>query len=112
MDADTIPDSCDNCITVANTNQADDDQDGIGNACESCCQGLAGNLDGDEGDLVDIGDLTALISYLYIPPNTEPLCVDAANIDGDVENLIDIGDLTGLISYLYIPPNTPPAPCE
>jgi hypothetical protein len=112
MDADTIPDSCDNCITVANTNQADDDYDGIGNACESCCQGLAGNLDGDESGLVDIGDLTALITYLYIPPNTEPVCVDAANIDGDAERLIDIGDLTGLISYLYIPPNNPPAPCE
>ena len=29
-------------------------------------------LDGDEGELVDIGDLTTLIAYLYIPPNSEP----------------------------------------
>ena len=28
--------------------------------------------DGDIEALVDIGDLTALISYLYIPPNPEP----------------------------------------
>ena len=28
---------------------------------------------GDIAELIDIGDLTALISYLYIPPNPEPL---------------------------------------
>jgi hypothetical protein len=79
--------------------------------CE-CCSGLAGNLDDDPDGNVDIGDLTALISYLYIPPNSEPNCFSAANIDGDVGGIVDIGDLTALISYLYIPPNPDPAACQ
>ena len=30
------------------------------------------NADGDTEGIVDIGDLTDLIAYLYIPPNPEP----------------------------------------
>jgi hypothetical protein len=78
----------------------------------SCCANITGNVDGDEAELIDIGDLTALISYMYIPPNPEPLCLPEANIDGDPELLVDIGDLTALISYLYIPPNPEPATCD
>jgi hypothetical protein len=77
----------------------------------SCCEGTTGNIDGDPGGFVDIGDLTQLIAFLYIPPNPVPECMDEANVDGDDNGLIDIGDLTALISYLYIPPNPPPAPC-
>jgi hypothetical protein len=81
-------------------------------AVVSCCVGISGNVDADIDELVDIGDLTALISYLYIPPNPLPECPPEANIDGDEEGLIDIGDLTALISYLYIPPNAEPADCR
>jgi hypothetical protein len=77
-----------------------------------CCISPTGNVDSDPSGLVDIGDLTALISFLYIPPNPAPLCMKEANIDGDLQGLVDIGDLTGLISYLYIPPNPEPAPCQ
>jgi hypothetical protein len=77
-----------------------------------CCVGITGNVDGDSGELIDIGDLTALIAYLYIPPNPVPTCLEEANIDGDSEGLIDIGDLTALIRYLYIPPNPDPAECQ
>jgi hypothetical protein len=79
---------------------------------QSCCVGMRGNIDGDSEELIDIGDLTALIRYLYIPPNPEPWCMLEANVDGDLENLVDIGDLTALISYLYIPPNPAPAECQ
>ena len=75
-------------------------------------EGLTGNVDGDPAGLVDIGDLTALIAYLYIPPNPVPDCPEEANVDGDLAGLIDIGDLTALIAYLYIPPNPLPAPCQ
>jgi plastocyanin len=77
----------------------------------SCCEGITGNVDADPADQVDIGDLTTLIAYLYIPPNPEPLCFEEANIDGDINGQVDIGDLTALIAYLYIPPNTSPAAC-
>jgi hypothetical protein len=76
-----------------------------------CCEGLTGNVDGDSEGLVDIGDLTALIAYLYIPPNPVPSCLGEANVDGDGACLVDIGDLTALIAYLYIPPNPLPAAC-
>jgi hypothetical protein len=78
----------------------------------SCCSELTGNVDGDEQSVVDIGDLTALISYLYIPPNVAPVCMSEANVDGDPEATVDIGDLTALIAYLYIPPNIEPAECK
>jgi hypothetical protein len=90
-------------------------RDHLRSGCEQlcgCCEGLTGNVDGDPAGLVDIGDLTALIAYLYIPPNPVPDCPEEANIDGDVAGLVDIGDLTALIAYLYIPPNPEPAACQ
>lgn len=36
IDLDDIPDACDNCYRLPNTDQADDDDDLIGNACEEC----------------------------------------------------------------------------
>jgi hypothetical protein len=33
---------------------------------ESCCVGTTGNVNGDQSEQVDIGDLTALIDYLFI----------------------------------------------
>jgi hypothetical protein len=109
IDADGLCANEDNCPDIPNPGQEDINHDGIGDAC--CCVTIAGNIDGDPGELVDIGDLTALISYLYIPPNPVPGCPNEANVDGDGGGLIDIGDLTALISYLYIPPNPVPAPC-
>jgi hypothetical protein len=76
-----------------------------------CCRTMTGNVDNDPDDIIDIGDLTALIQYLYIPPNPVPDCLEEANIDGDGLGTIDIGDLTALIQYLYIPPNPEPAAC-
>jgi hypothetical protein len=68
----------------------------------TCCSGITGNIDGDVEGRIDIGDLTALINYLYSPKVPEPACLPEADIDGDSEHLIDIGDLTALIAYLYI----------
>jgi hypothetical protein len=109
-DGDGHADACDNCPVDFNPGQEDDDADGIGDLCEGgCCVGITGNVDDDVEGLIDIGDLTAIIDYLYIS-NTEPNCLDEANVDGDPENLVDIGDLTALIDYLYIS-NTLPADC-
>jgi hypothetical protein len=36
VDGDGIPDDTDNCVSIANQDQADSDNDGVGNACDSC----------------------------------------------------------------------------
>jgi len=76
----------------------------------SCCVGLTGNIDNDPDDLVDVGDLTALIDHLFITYR-EPECIWEANIDGDEDGIIDIGDLTALINFMFIG-FSPPAPCQ
>jgi hypothetical protein len=59
--------------------------------------------------MVDLGDLTKLIDYLFIS-FTPAECTEEANVDGDPSGLIDLGDLTALIDYLFIS-FTPPAEC-
>jgi len=75
-----------------------------------CCVGLTGNIDGDPDDIVDINDITRLISYLFMsgPP---PVCMEEGNIDGDPDGVIDIGDVSRLIDYLFVS-FAPPAPCR
>jgi len=68
---------------------------------ENCCIGITGNIDGDPTEMVDIGDLTALIDYLFIS-FTEPVCMSEANVNGDEHAMIDIADLNALIDYLFI----------
>jgi choice-of-anchor B domain-containing protein len=75
----------------------------------SCCVGVAGNVDCDVLQGVDISDLAALIDHLYITMG--PLCcAPEANVDGDIGGGIDIADLAALIDYLYIS-FTSPATC-
>ena len=80
----------------------------FGGGDTSCCVGLTGdvNMDGT----VDIADLTAVIGYLFIPPNTPLDCPEEGNADGD--GGIDISDLTAMIAFLFIPPNPPLAECQ
>ncbi|UCC43505.1 MAG: hypothetical protein JSU65_10215, partial [Candidatus Zixiibacteriota bacterium] len=75
-----------------------------------CCVGLAGNIDGDPNEQVDIADLTALIDYLFVS-YTPPSCLGEANLDGDPDGLVDISDLTLLVDYLFIS-NRPLGNCE
>ena len=70
---------------------------------------MSGNVDGDPNDIVDLGDLTKLIDYLFIS-FAEPDCMEEANIDGDAGGLVDLSDLTALIDYLFIS-FTPPSEC-
>jgi hypothetical protein len=65
-DEDGVGNLCDNCVDAHNPDQADSDDDGTGDVCDGCCIDLAGNVDGDPEDLIDLGDLTKLIDYLFI----------------------------------------------
>ncbi|UCC45609.1 MAG: M6 family metalloprotease domain-containing protein [Candidatus Zixiibacteriota bacterium] len=66
-----------------------------------------GDIDGVEG--VDIGDLTNMISFLFI--QGDPPCVnDAADVNNDCVGP-DIGDLTYLIGYLFISGAGPQCGC-
>ena len=75
-----------------------------------CCIDIAGDVNCDGNDMIDIGDVTVLIQYLFLEGG-ELCCPEEANVNGDLEGTIDIGDLTSLIIYMFIPPNTEPAAC-
>ncbi len=63
--------------------------------CASCCQGTTGNV--DMAGIVDLADLSALVSYLtgggYVLP-----CLPEANVDNS--GIVDLADLSALVSYL------------
>jgi hypothetical protein len=62
-DGDSVPNRLDNCPTVANADQADADDDGLGNACDS---------DGDDDGIDDTADNCPLVAN-----------ADQADADGD-----------------------------
>ena len=72
--------------------------------CASCCSGVTGNV--NMTGIVDLSDLSALVSYLtgggYVLP-----CVAEANVNNT--GIVDLSDLSALVSYLtgggYVLPN-------
>jgi|GEM_PF-5627458 len=71
VDADGIPDSVDNCLTVSNTNQGDANANGIGDACD-----VASDTDND--GLIDADEVAV---------GSDPL-----NPDSDADGLLDGAD--------------------
>ncbi len=92
-DADGVVDLTDNCPAIANPSQSDANSDGIGDAC--CCVGTTGNV--NYVGIVDLADLSALVSYLtgggYLLP-----CPEESNVNGT--GIVDLSDLSALVSYL------------
>ncbi|PWB67679.1 hypothetical protein C3F09_13105 [candidate division GN15 bacterium] len=73
-----------------------------------CCTGTTGNVNAE--GIVDLADLSALVSYLtgggYVLP-----CPAEANIN--VTGIVDLSDLTALVSYLTVGTYVlPPCPQE
>ena len=72
--------------------------------CASCCVGVTGNV--NMTGIVDLSDLSALVSYLtgggYVLP-----CSPEANVNNT--GIVDLSDLSALVSYLtgggYVLPN-------
>jgi len=121
-DSDGIIDNCDNCLGVANADQADTDGDGIGDACDNCptlynpdqsdinsngigdpCEYVCGDANGDGEP--NVGDAVFLISYIFKGgPAPDPLEAGDANCDHDT----NVGDAVYLIAYVF---KGGPAPC-
>ncbi|MBU8933391.1 MAG: HYR domain-containing protein [candidate division Zixibacteria bacterium] len=95
----------DNCPDKSNPDQYDSNSDGVGDEC--CCYGRHGNVDGDPDDLVNISDLTRLVSYLFVGESILS-CPAEANITGDPDGDINIIDLTTLVAYLFTGGTAPP----
>jgi len=68
-------------------------------ANDPCCVGRSGNVDCDPGDMVDGGDLSALIDNLFISL-TPVCCEEEADMDGN--GSIDGIDLSKIIDNLFI----------
>ncbi len=73
-------------------------------AYQVCCQGIRGNVDGDGNDTIDIGDLIALVNYMFNSGSPLP-CAAEADVDGS--GAIEISDLIYLVDYMF---NFGPAP--
>ena len=73
--------------------------------------GVCGQMDNDPQGIVDLGDLTYLIAYLFIDgPAPDPLEIADMDCSGG-EHPVDLGDLTYLIAYLFIQGPVPCAGC-
>jgi hypothetical protein len=92
QDGDSIGDTCDNCPAVFNPDQVDSDSDGEGDACEWTC----GDVNDD--DSVDMLDILYLIAYLY-KGGPAPDWSKAADVDNS--SSVDMLDILVLIAYLY-----------
>lgn len=69
-----------------------------------CCKGIRGNIDFDPDDIIDIGDLTYLVAYMF-HGGPAPRCDIEADVNRD--HVIDIADLNYLVDYMF---NGGPAP--
>lgn len=99
-DGDWICDEIDNCAAKFNPDQTDKNADGIGDIC--CCQGMRGNINGDELDQIDIDDLVYFVDYQFRsgPP---PACLEEADISpiNNPDGIIDIGDIVVMVNYQF-----------
>jgi hypothetical protein len=105
-DGDAVPSGCDNCPDLANLDQADENNNQIGDACETCCQGRVGDANGAGGDEPTISDISTMINMLFVD-GTEVVCVPEADVNKSggafpVANDITISDISNLVNYLFI----------
>ncbi len=97
VDEDGVLDSDDNCIDIANPNQADIDFDGAGDACDPCDNqnvytfgNINGTIDQEGFAIVDIFDVMELVDIL-LNDNQESCGSEIADMNSDGnQNVVDI----------------------
>jgi len=84
----------------------DGNGDGIHDGCESCCglytSGSTGNTNCDVDGKLNLSDITAAITRVYIEPSV-PLCCEE-NGDVNCDTKINLADITQLITKVYLDP--------
>ena len=73
-----------------------------------CCRNR-GDVNHDGLELIDIGDLSWMVNYMFTG-GPEPPCMEEADINGDGLELVDIGDLSYLVNFMFTG-GPPPPPC-
>ncbi len=63
-----------------------------------CCQGIRGNVNGDENDTMDISDLVYFVDFMF-KAGAAPICFDEADIDASGE--LDISDIVSFVDYMF-----------
>lgn len=101
-DLDGVEDDTDNCPLVPNANQADDDGDNVGDACEDEEPPVAPGFrrgDTDGSGEIDITDAVGVLGYLFLG-SREPACFDAA--DADDSGALDLSDAVRVLGFLFL----------
>lgn len=111
-DMDSVSDACDNCPTVANSDQADTNGNGIGDVCDGPCT-CPSQGDFDQSGSLDALDLNAQIDILFFGGTDPcdalcPTCRSDVNCDGVADAL----DLNVLIQHLFFSGPPPCDPCN
>ncbi|MEE9441712.1 MAG: M14 family zinc carboxypeptidase [candidate division Zixibacteria bacterium] len=104
-DGDIIPDECDNCPLVANSNQIDTDGDMLGDSCDNCFDEI--NPDQEDRDADGIGDACDNCPDDFNPEQED---VDQNDIgdacdipcgDANNDNAVNVGDAVYIINTIF-----------
>jgi hypothetical protein len=112
-DGDGFMDACDNCAIVFNSDQADSNRDGVGDACDIAACDCPFQSDFDEDSFLTALDLGSMIDILFAgqPDVKDPNC-PSPRADFDCDDFSTALDLGGLIDHLFAGAAGPCDPCE
>ncbi len=95
-DADGVVDEQDNCVNVANANQADADGDGVGDACDNCDLANADQADSDGDGVGDECDrFKSATRSSTIAITSDDRFVVTANRESHTLSLVEVRDADG-----------------